>query len=170
MNFGQTMQMKDILLMKEICMICNEDFTAHSFNHICNTLEGGDIFYTKVSNASKYDDTDGITKHFTNYLNYINPEKWSWVVDCEDFGLKHTFGIKTGIQLALLFNRVGGLKHIIFINANTILEQMLKIVKLTLNKDYQDCICVLKPNDTFRGEIEKWTFYDNKNRLLKLLQ
>jgi len=169
MNFGQTMQIKDIALMKELCTICNEDFTAHSFNHICNTLEGGHIFYTKVANASKYDDTLGITNHFTNYLNYIKPEKWSWIVDCQDFGLRHTFGVKTGIQLALLFNRVGGIKHIIFTNTNTLLEQMLKLIKMTLQKEYHDCICIFKPNDAFHREIEKWTYYDNKNRLLQLI-
>lgn len=168
MNLSQTMQMKDVSLMKQLCSICNDDFTSHSFNHISNTFEGGHIFYTKVANASKYDDTAGITAHFTNYLNYIKPTQWTWIIDCEGFGFRHTLGIKTGIQLALLFNRVGGLKHIIFTNTNSILEHLLKIVKVTLNKEYHDCIRVVHSQDPFYLEMQQWKCYDN-NVFLQLM-
>jgi len=153
MNYGQKLQIKDVALMKDLCQTCNEDYTAHSFNYISNTLEGGDLFYTKISNASKYDDTDGIVKHCTNYLDYKKPLKWSWVIDFSEFGLKHTLGINTGIKLSRLVNRIGRLNYFIAINTNTFVEQMLKIIKLTLNKEYHDCLRIIHTGDEFKGDI-----------------
>ena len=69
---NRELQIRDVSLMKTICAQCNEDFTCHSFNFVGHTLEGGANFYTKITNASKYDDTKGITEHCKNYLNYIN--------------------------------------------------------------------------------------------------
>ena len=171
MNCGQTLQLNDILLMKDICLICSKDFTAHSFNYICSSLEGGEIFYTKISNASKYDDTDGIVKHCTNYLNYKNPEKWSWIIDFDDFGLKHTLGLNTGIQLSKLINKFGRLNYLIVINTNTFVEQMMKMIKLTLNKEYHNCIRFIHRNDAFQREIENWIYNDDssKNSIKKIM-
>jgi len=161
-------QMKDITLMNKICNTCKEDFTAHSFNLICNSLEGGPIFYTKISNASKYDDTNGIVKHCTNYLNYINPpDKWSWIIDFEDFGFKHTLGINTGIQLSKLINKTGKIKYLFMINTNPFVEQMLKMIKITLNKEYHKCIVVLRKNDKLKNDIlNEWNYLDNNNKII----
>ena len=161
-------QMKDITLMSKICDTCKEDFTAHSFNLICNSLEGGPIFYTKISNASKYDDTNGIVKHCTNYLNYINPpDKWSWIIDFEDFGFKHTLGINTGIQLSKLINKIGKLKYLFVINTNPFVEQMLKMIKITLNKEYHKCIVVLRKNDKLKNNIlNEWNYLDNNKKII----
>jgi hypothetical protein len=166
MNLGQKLQIKDISIMKHICTICQEDFTAHSFNYVCTTLEGGNIYYTKISNASRYDDTAGIIIHCTNYLNYHNPAKWSWIIDFDEFGLKHTLGINTGIQLSRLINRFGRLNHLIMINTNIFVEQMLKMIKLTLDKEYHNCIRIVHPNDKFSKEVEQWTYPENNKELL----
>jgi hypothetical protein len=166
MNVGQNLQIKDILIMKQLCTTCHTDFTSHSFNALCNTLEGGQLFYTKISNASMYDDTDGIVKHCTNYLNHLNPDKWSWVIDFEDFGFKHTLGLNTGIQLSKLINRFGRLKYLLVINTNTFVEQMLKITKFTLNKEYHDCIQIIHLGDEFTRTMEKWTYLDENKTIL----
>jgi len=162
-------QMKDVALMNKICDICKVDFTSHSFNLLCNTLEGGHIFYTKISNASKYDDTDGIVKHVTNYLHYINPnDKWSWIMDFDGFGLKHTLGINTGIQLSKLINTFGKLKYLFVINTNGFVEQMLTMIKFTLNKEYHKCIVVLNKNHTLKNEmLEDWKILDNNKHYLQ---
>lgn len=161
-------QMKDISLMHKICDTCKEDFTAHSFNLITNTLEGGPIFYTKISNASKYDDTDGIVRHCTNYLAHVNPtENWCWIIDFEDFGLKHTLGINTGIQLSKLINKIGKLKYLFVVNINGFVEQMLKMIKLSLNKEYHKCIIILRNNDKIKKDVlENWKLLDNNKELL----
>ena len=163
-------QLKDIALMNQICKSCSEDFTIHSFNLVCNTLEGGHIFYTKISNATRYDDTEGILNHCTNYLKHINPEKWSWVIDFDGFGLKHMTGIHTGIQLSRLVNTFGRLQHFMVININPFVEQILKLIKLTLNKEYHKCIHIIKPNDDFINQIKVWKELDNnKHRLMNLI-
>ena len=163
-------QLNDIGLMNKICPTCTEDFTAHSFNLICNTLEGGHIFYTKISNASQYYDSDGIVRHCTNYLNHINPEKWSWVMDFETFGLKHTLGINTGIRLSKFINTFGKLENLFIININPFVEQMLKLIKLILDKKYHKCIHIIKPNDPIINEIKLWQSLDkDKNILLSVL-
>ena len=163
-------QMKDILLMYKLCKACNEDFTTHSFNLACNTLECGHIFYTKISNASQYDDTDGIINHCTNYLSHINPVKWTWIIDFAGFGIKHTLGINTGIQLSRLVNNFGRLHQLIIININPFVEQMLKMIKLTLNKEYHNCIYIVHSNVKLDKIIEKWTLLDvNKEMLLSYI-
>jgi hypothetical protein len=165
-----SIQIKDIALMQKICPGCTEDFTTHSFNLICKTLEGGHVFYTKISNASQYDDTDGIVKHCTNYLQHINPEKWTWVIDFDGFGLKHTLGINTGIRLSKLINTFGRLVNFIVINVNPFVEQILKLIKLTLNKEYHNCIHIIHPNDPFKNKIKGWqALDDNKHILLNLI-
>jgi hypothetical protein len=163
MSLVQTIKMNDIKIMNKICLKCNEDFTTHSFNCVGHSLDGGHIFYTKISSASKYDDTEGIYNHCLNYLNYINPEKWSWIIDFEGFGLKHTLGINTGLQLSYLINKFGRLNHIIIINANIFVEQMIKMIKITLNKEYHSCIKFLNPNSNIKYIIEKWS-YDNDHQ------
>jgi len=166
----QLIQLNDIGLMNIICPTCTKDFTAHSFNLICNTLEGGHIFYTKISNASQYDDSDGIVRHCTNYLNHINPEKWSWVMDFKTFGLKHTLGINTGIQLSKFINSFGKLENLFIININPFVEQMLKLIKLILDKKYHKCIHIIKPNDPITNEIKLWQALDkDKDILLSVL-
>ena len=149
-------QMKDILTISKLCPICKEDFTSHSFNHVCHTLAGGHIFYTKISNASKYDDTVGIVAHCTNYLNSINPEKWSWIIDFEDFGIKHTLVINTGIQMSKLINKYGRLNELVVINTNILVEQMMKMIKLTLNKEYHHCIKIVHNKTSLRKKIDEW--------------
>ena len=165
-NMQANMQIKDIGLMKHICHTCSEDFTSHSFNRVCNTLAGGHIFYTKISNASKYDDTAGIVAHCTNYLNFVKPDKWSWIIDFEDFGLKHTLGLNTGIQLSKLINKYRGLHELIVINTNMFVEQMLKMIKLTLNKEYHNCIKVLHNNVEFKQKITEWAPTDTYGQSL----
>ncbi len=164
------LQLKDILLMNTVCQTCREDFTSHSFNMVCNTVEGGNIFYTKISNASKYDDTEGIVNHCTNYLNTINPKKWTWIMDFEGFGFRHTFGINTGIRLSKLINNFGRIHYLIIINTNPLVEQMVKLIKLTLNKEYHDCIKIIHPNDKLIYQIlEDWKGLDNYKYTLHTL-
>lgn len=164
------LQIKDVSIMSIVCKTCMEDFSSHSFNRIGYTLEGGHIFYTKISNASKYDDTEGIVNHCSNYLNTINPDDWSWIMDFDGFGLRHTLGINTGLRLSHLINKFGRLRYLIVINTNTFVEQMLSLIKLTLNKEYHQCIKIVHPNDTFIKKIKnEWHCIDDTKTILNSL-
>jgi len=167
---NQELQIKDISLMKNICSTCFKDFTSHSFNKVCDTLEGGHVFYTKISNGSKYDDTKGIIAHCTNYLNHIKPDKWSWIIDFEGFGIKHTLGMNTGIQLSKLINHYGKLNDLIIINSNSFVEQMLKMIKLILNKEYHKCIKFIHNKKEYNTKLDDWKLYENiDNTIIKSL-
>ena len=167
---NQELQIKDISLMKNICSICFKDFTSHSFNKVCDTLEGGHVFYTKISNASKYDDTKGIVSHCTKYLNHIKPDKWSWIIDFEGFGIKHTLGMSTGIQLAKLINHYGKLHDLIFVNSNTFVEKMLKMITLILDKQYHKCIKIIHNKNEYNSKLNEWKLYDDAdNTIIKSL-
>lgn len=153
---NRELQIRDVSLMKTICAQCNEDFTCHSFNFVGHTLEGGAIFYTKITNASNYDDTKGITEHCKNYLNYMNPVKWSWIIDFEGFSLKHTLGVNTGIQLAKLINTYGKLHQLIMINTNLFVDQMLTMIKFVLDKKYHQCIQTIHSRVNLLHKFQEW--------------
>ena len=87
-------------------------------------------------------------------------------MDFEGFGIKHTIGINTGIRLSKLINSFGKIKYLIVININPFVEQMLKLIKLTLNKEYHNCIRILHANDTFSNEIKRWKDVDNNTNIL----
>ena len=150
------LQIKDISLMAKICHQCHEDYTIHSFNLVCHTLEGGHIFYTKITNASKYNDTDGILHHCTNYLQYINSKKWSWIIDLEGFGFRHMSGFNTCIQLSKLINSFGRLHNLIIINSNVLVEKMSNMVISILNKEYHQCICCINSEQDYIKKIKEW--------------
>jgi hypothetical protein len=97
--------------------------------------------------------------------------KWSWIIDFDEFGLKHSLGLNTGIQLSKLINRFGRLHQLIVINSNTFVDQMLKMIKLTLQKEYHNSIRIIHKNDVFLQEIESWRYLDeNKNLLTQIIQ
>ena len=52
------------------------------------------------------------------------------------------------------------------INTNTFVEQILKLVKLTLNKEYHDCIQIIHVGDKFTHTIEGWTYLDENKTIL----
>ena len=82
-------------------------------------------------------------------------------MDFKTFGLKHTLGINTGIRLSKLINSFGKLENLFIININPFVEQMLKLIKLILDKKYHKCIHIIKPNDPITNEINQWNILDN---------
>ena len=56
--------------MKGICETCLKDPTSHSFSKLCEK-DKVSIFYTKPSDAQKYNDIDGIIK---KYLDPFKPK------------------------------------------------------------------------------------------------
>jgi hypothetical protein len=158
--------MKNQEIINSFCPTCKDDITSHSFNLITHTLEGGHIFLTKIADATKYSDTDGIVSHCRNFLNYTKPDKWIWIIDFKGFGIKHTLGISTGIQLTKLVNTFGRLQQLIVINTNIFVEQMLKIIRLTLRDEFQDRIYILhsRDDDFFKNKMLKWTHTDAKTK------
>lgn len=117
--------------MENICKYCYKNPRSHSFSLISNyDFDGnnGKLFYTKISDAELYDDTEGIINHYENYLNFINPQNWIWIIDFEDIELKHTLQINTTIKLSRLIKKYK-VNNVIVINENIFLYGLLKIAK-----------------------------------------
>jgi hypothetical protein len=58
--------------IKYYCDICNQIPSSHSFEVVCHVPRIDNIkeiiFYTKVANAIRYDDTEGILNHYENLI------------------------------------------------------------------------------------------------------
>lgn len=116
--------------MENICKDCYLDSKSHSFCLLTTYINDNtniDLFYTRISDAKKYNDSDGIINHYNNYLNFVNPVKWSWIVDFHNFEMKHFMEIKTTKRLAKLIKDYGKVDKIIIINPNSFLKFLLHI-------------------------------------------
>ena len=62
--------------MSAICQICAADPMAHSFKKVAEK-RGTIVYYSKPSQAKRYDDTEGILEHIdkTMAISKINPAK-----------------------------------------------------------------------------------------------
>jgi hypothetical protein len=138
--------------MEYICKDCFENSKSHSFNLLTKYNLNNHLFYTKIADAEKYNDSDGIINHYKNYLNYINPEKWTWIVDFDNFELKHYFEIKTTIRLANLIKEFGKIDKIIIINSNSFVKLLLKITSNIINNMCE--IIIFSKND--KQELKKY--------------
>lgn len=141
--------------MENICKDCFKDPNSHSFTLLCMYDNNNYLFYTRIADSKKYDDTEGILKHYENYLNFINPEKWTWIIDFDNVELKHSLEIKTSIGLCKLVKKFGKVDKIFIINQNMFLKKLLPIVK------------------PFIGDLyKKLTIYskNDKNKFLNILQ
>ena len=136
---------------KDYCYICHQIPFAHSFEVVCRVPRIDNIkeiiFYTKVANAIKYDDSDGIINHYINLLNIVNPEQWIWIFDCDQFGLKHSLELKTAKQLANLISKFGRVKKILVINSNTFINLVYKAIKGFLGDEITKNTIIIKSDE-----------------------
>ena len=79
----------------DFCPMCKYDKISHSFHQILETNEEI-YYYTCPSDATHYDDTDGIISHLHHELEICHKKnkKWVWLFSCYNFGLKHMVQIK----------------------------------------------------------------------------
>lgn len=106
--------------MPFICEDCQKDPTSHSLKNLgLSDFNGKEVtyFYTCPAKATKYNDSDGIIKHYNGVLSE-NKTDWIWILDGEGFGAKHLLEINVGIQLSKLITQKysHNLKKIIVIN------------------------------------------------------
>lgn len=139
--------------MESICKLCLIDPNSHSFNHISKYDSNSFMFYTKITEAKDDEDESALISHYENYLEFINPDKWIWIINFNGFTFKHLMKVNLTIKLGHLIQKYQNLEKIIIINSNFI------VIKLMLT---------LKPfvGSTLFRKIE---FYDEeqKNKFIK---
>jgi hypothetical protein len=154
------------------CQRCVDFPYAHSFELLfkaknIETQKDVNFYYTKVSDAIRYNDTNGILLHYQNLLNMSKPDSWVWIFDCNGFGLKHSLEIKTAIGLSRIINQFGRVENILVINSNFFINAILKIVKVVLDTDISRKIILISSNKKrkYRKELSKYLYYNSDNYL-----
>ena len=110
------------------CEICEQDPSSHSIKNL-GTKNGITYFYTRPSSATKYNDVDGILKHYDGVLSE-NTEP----------DLKHLMETKVGICLAKLSQHFGqsqkfshNLQNILIVNPTWHVKTVLDLISPFLN-------------------------------------
>lgn len=114
--------------MEQICKLCSIDPNYHSFNHILKYNENSYIFYTKITKVRDIDDNT-LLIHYEKYLEFINPDKWIWIINFNDFTLKHLVKVNLTIKLGNLIKKYSNLEKIIIFNSNYFVEKFMLILK-----------------------------------------
>jgi hypothetical protein len=150
------------------CQDCIDIPNSHSFELLCksrHSVTNQDVifYYTKVSNAIKYNDTNGILEHYENLLTKSNPDSWIWVFDCNGFGLKHSLEIKTAIGISKIINKFGKVKNIFVINSNYFINAVQRIVNFVLDNEISKNIILIKKDEKTKYLIEltKYLYYSS---------
>jgi hypothetical protein len=149
--------------MEEICNLCMINPDYHSFNHISKYDNNSYLFYTKITVAKDDEDdedVDALLKHYENYLKFVNPDKWKWIINFNGFTLKHLLKINLTIKLGYLIQKYNNLERIIIFNSNYIVMNLMNTLKPFLGSNLFSKI-------DFYNEEEKNKFIlDNKLKLL----
>ena len=147
--------------VKDYCYICDKYPSSHSFSYLCdrelkNIREV--VFYTRVADASRYNDKEGILSHYENLLKLSvgDKDKWVWIFDCDGFGLKHSLEISIAIAIGIarLINRFGKVSKILVINSNSFINFVLSVVKYFLEEEIYNKITLIKTEEKLKYNLE----------------
>jgi hypothetical protein len=115
--------------MEHICKICKINPDFHSFNHISKYDSNSYIFYTKITDAKDDEDENALIAHYEKYLEFVNPDKWIWIINFNGFTFKHLMKINLTIKLGHLIQKYTNLEKIIIINSNFIVTKLMLTLK-----------------------------------------
>lgn len=130
--------------MNAICEICASDPMAHSFKKVAEK-RGTIVYYSKPSQAKRYDDTEGILAHIDKTMALYQGKKWVCIIDCDGFDAKFTLEIKTGMGITdLLMNKyVDTMVEIKVINPSVYVSGLMKVLTTMVSEEKTSKITVL---------------------------
>jgi len=129
--------------MSSICDICTKEPHAHSFKKVAEK-RGIAIFYSKPSEAKRYDDTEGILNHVDRAIT-AHGKKWMCVIDGNQFDAKYVLEYNTGMGLMdLFFNKhMDTLVEVKVINPTIYIRTVMKFLLQFIGEDKLSKITVL---------------------------
>jgi hypothetical protein len=132
------------LVMNAICETCATDPSAHSFKKVAEK-KGIVVFYSKPTQAKRYDDSEGILAHIDKTMALYQGKKWICIIDCEGFDAKYTMEIRTGMGIMdLLMNKyVDTLVEVKVINPTIYVRAVMKVLMSLVSDDKTSKIIVL---------------------------
>ena len=130
--------------MNTICEICATDPMAHSFKKVAEK-RGTIVYYSKPSQAKRYDDTEGILAHIDKTMALYQGKKWVCIIDCDGFDAKYTLEIKTGMGIVdLLMNKyVDTMVEVKVINPTIYVSGLMKVLTTMVSEEKTSKITVL---------------------------
>jgi hypothetical protein len=127
-----------------VCEICAREPGSHSLREIGVSENGEIVFYTCPSQGKKYNDYDGIMKHYDETLGerLNDHSSWIWVFDSKGFGIKHLLEVRIAIGIATLLKEKysTNLQKIIVLKGSLYIDALSHIVYPFIGKKLQDLI------------------------------
>jgi hypothetical protein len=121
------------------CPWCKVNPNSHSFRLIKTILDISYI-YCKPASAELYNDTESVTNHFNGLISDI-PNKWVFILDCQDFTLKHAIELGIAKEIAtILYRNQQNIVNIIIMNPNAYIDIPLVFIRNFLNEEINNKI------------------------------
>jgi hypothetical protein len=121
------------------CPWCQINPNSHSFRLI-KTIEDISYIYCKPANAELYNDIESVTNHLNGLISDI-PNKWVFILDCQDFSLKHAIELEIAKEIAtILYRNQNNIVNIIIMNPNVYIDIPLVFIRNFLNQEINDKI------------------------------
>lgn len=121
------------------CDICRETPGSHSFTRLTEGADGEVYYYTCPGAAIKYNDLDGIIKHYELELDKLDGKRWVWILDGRGFSLKHAMELQIAIELSALVEKYQ-VSKICVINPNIYVKAIKSGLWLFLREEMKDII------------------------------
>ena len=130
--------------MNKICEACAADPMTHSFKKV-GEKKGILMFYTKPSQAKRYDDTEGILAHVSKAMEPCKEKKWICIIDGDQFDAKYSFELQTGRGLMELFftKYIDTLVEVKVINPSIYVRSLITLLSSRMEEDKLSKITVL---------------------------
>ena len=120
------------------CSICEAEPGSHSLREV-GVKDGVVIFYTCPAEASKYNDYEGIMRHYEDTFEdrIGDGTPWIWIFDCKGFTLKHLVEINVAIGIASLVSSrfADNLQKVIVINPYWIVQLTMNLLRPFMGKE-----------------------------------
>jgi len=105
------------------------DSSSYAFKKIRET-NGVTLYYTKPSKINTYQSAEEVLQDYTTMLDRLGNNKWSWIIDADEFELMSMFEKSVGLDFAKLLKGSHGenLQEIRIINPTLGIRVILKMV------------------------------------------
>lgn len=121
------------------CPWCKINPNSHSFRLI-KTIENISYIYCKPASAELYYDSKSITNHFNGLISDI-PNKWVFILDCEDFSFKHAIELGIAKEITnILYRNQNNIVNIVIMNHNNYIDIPLVFIRNFLNQEINEKI------------------------------
>lgn len=122
--------------MRDICLTCHMDPGSHSFSKLCD-INNVSVFYTNPSEATKYNDNDGIMVHFQGMMSKHVNDKWGWIIDASGFQTHHMMELQLTRNLIELINNnyISNLEYIKVKNTNVVVRRLFNVFLPVIGSD-----------------------------------